>query len=152
LVAFWKKIGVKTTVKKIDGSLWTQRTTAGEHQATIFWSHTPLWYMGDLGQPYWATLWQQWWASGGKQGEEPPADVKNFFTKISQISAAPPEQGRKVYDEVRQMMNDNIYYLVPVENMMQPMLANAKLSNVSDSEDAFAIAVNFSGELFFYKK
>lgn len=152
LVAFWKKIGIKTTVKKIDGSLWAQRTAAGEHQATIYWSHTPLWYMGDLGQTMWATLWQQWWTSGGKQGEEPPADVKNFFTKISQISAVPPEQGRKVYDEVRQMMNDNIYYLVPVEDMMQPMLANAKLGNVSDSEDAFAIAVNFSGEQFFYKK
>jgi peptide/nickel transport system substrate-binding protein len=152
LVAFWKKIGVKTTVKKIDGSLWSQRTAAGEHQATIYWSHTPLWYMGDLGQTMWATLWQQWWTSGGKQGEEPPADVKAFFTKISQISAVPPEQGRKAYDEVRKMMNDNIYYLVPVENMMQPMLANAKLANVSDSEDVFAIGSNFSGEQFFYKK
>jgi hypothetical protein len=55
-------------------------------------------------------------------------------------------------DEVRKMMNDNIYYLVPVENMMQPMLANAKLANVSDSEDVFAIGSNFSGEQFFYKK
>jgi peptide/nickel transport system substrate-binding protein len=152
LVAFWKKIGIKTTLKKIDGSLWAQRTAAGEHQATIYWSHTPLWYMGDLGQSMWATLWQQWWTSGGKQGEEPPADVKSFFTKVSQISAAPPEQGRKVYDEVRQMMNDNVYYLVPVESMMQPILANAKLANVSDSEDAFAIGSNFSGEQFFYKK
>jgi len=152
LAAFWKKIGIKTTIKKIDGSLWAQRTAAGEHQATIYWSHTPLWYMGDLGQPYWAPLWYQWWTSGGKQGEEPPPDVKEFFTKISQISAAPPEQGQKVYEEVRKMMNDNIFYLVPVENMMQPMLANAKLGNVGTSEDAFAIGTNFSGEQFFYKK
>jgi peptide/nickel transport system substrate-binding protein len=151
LVAFWKEIGINTTVKKIDGSLWTQRVAAGEHQATIFWSHTPLWYMGDLGQPYWATLWHQWWISGGTQGEEPPDDIKEFLTKVSQISAVSPDEGRQVYEEVRQMIHDNVYYLVPVERMMQPLYANARLGNISDSEDAFAIATNFGGELFFYR-
>jgi hypothetical protein len=34
---------------------------------------------------------------------------------------------------------------------MQPLLVNAKLGNVSESKDAFAIASNFSGEQFYFK-
>ena len=151
MVQFWEKIGLKTTMKKIDGSLWSQRLAANEMQATTYWSHTPLWYMGDLGQGTWGPLWNQWWNTAGKEGEEPPQDVKDFYNKVASITELAPADGIKAYGEVRKMLGENLYYMVPVEKMLNPVIYSTKLGNVPTSPDAIAIAVNFSVEQFFYK-
>ncbi len=151
IVQFWNNIGIKTTMKTIDGTLWGQRNGANELQATTIWTHTPLWYMGDWGQGIWGPLWSSWFSTSGKQGEEPPQDVKDFLNLVASINRVSPEQGRQIYQDCRKIMYDKIWYFVHTEKEMQPLLFNAKLGNVSESKDAFAIASNFSAEQFFFK-
>jgi peptide/nickel transport system substrate-binding protein len=151
VVSHWKEIGVKATLKSIDGNLWGQRNGANELQATILFAHLPLWYMGDLGQGLWGPLWIRWWNSQGQDGEEPPDDVKQLYTRINEINVVPPEQGRQVYQEVRQMIHDNVYFMPPVERVRQAMITNARYGNVPDTEEAFGIAVDFSAEQFYLK-
>ena len=162
VVEFWKNVGIHTTMKTIDSSLWSQRNSANELQATVYWSHTPLWYHTDWCQSIWAPLWNRWNAYGGKQPEtsdgdsdavgieEPPAEVKAFYDEVRKTVIEPPEKAQQANENLRKMMYDNIFYFVHVENVQQPFIANSKLGNVSDK--GFAIATNFSAEQFFYKE
>ena len=70
---------------------------------------------------------------------------------MASITEVAPADGIKAYDEVRKMLGENLYYMVPVEKMLNPVIYSTKLGNVPTSADAIAIAVNFSVEQFFYK-
>ena len=144
------RIGIRTTMKKIDTALWDERRNANEMQATIYWTPA-LWYQAGLQQLHWGALWYQWWTSGGEQGEEPPEDVKELYRALASITLVSPEDALMAGQKVRDMMYENVYYFIPTENIMQPLIYNARLGNVSESEDAFAIGVNFSAEQFYYK-
>jgi len=119
-------------------------------KASVMWTHTPLWQNGDYGQGFWGPLWSRWWNTGGKEGEEPPEDVKKFYSLIDKIYQVPAEESPKVNEEIRAEMGKHIWYFVHVENVKQPMITNAKLGNVSDK--TYAIASNFSGEGWFFKE
>jgi len=120
LVEFWKQIGIKTTVKTIDTGLHGTRNAANELKATMMWTHTPLWYMKDLGQGYWAPLWSRWYDTKGKEGEEPPADVIKFYDLVNSILILSPEEGKKAYQEVLNMINTNDYYFITVDGVNRP--------------------------------
>lgn len=136
----WKQLGLDVKMKRIENALWGNRVNANEIQCTTIWTHTPLWYMGDLGQNFWGRSWWLWWTTGGKQGEEPPQNVKDFYKADDDISVLPPDQGIQKYEEVKKNLKDNLWYFVHIENVKQPMVCNAKLGNVSDK--GFAIACN----------
>lgn len=150
LTEMWKEIGIHVTVKTIDGTLWSTRNTANELQASIIWTHTPLYYMQDWGQGFWGPLWDKWWKSGGKNGEEPPEDVKEYYSLMDKMNVSPPEEALKIMDTLRGKMKDNIYYFVHIENAKQPMIVNAKIGNITDK--GTAISINFAGEQWFFKE
>jgi len=85
VIEHWKKVGVKATIKTIDPGLWDTRAAANDLKATAMWNHAPLWWgwggpfgYGDIDRFDWP-LWWDWYDSGGRIGEEPPADVKKFL-------------------------------------------------------------------------
>ncbi|SDX71568.1 ABC transporter substrate-binding protein [Paenibacillus sp. CF384] len=151
IVEMWKALGLNVTMKTIDQTLWSQRNTANDLQATVIWTHTPLWYMGDWGQGMWAPLWDQWYTSSGKNGKEPPEDVKKLYTTISEALATDPENAKRMIEEVKQQMKNNVYYFVPLSDVKQPIIVNEKLKNIP-SDSSFAIGTDFSGEQFFFGK
>lgn len=151
IVEMWKQLGLDVTMKTIDQKLWNTKNTDNQLQATMIWTHTPLWYMGDWGQGQWAPAWNDWKTSGGKKGKEPPENVKKLYGLIDQAAAAKPDDAKKLIDQVKQEMKDNVYYFILLSEVKQPLIVNAKLHNIP-SDAAFAIAANFSGEQFFFGK
>jgi peptide/nickel transport system substrate-binding protein len=150
LVEQWGELGLKVTMKTIDSALWSTRNAANELKATIMWTHTPLFQNGDHGQTFWGPMWNAWWVSGGKQGEEPPEEAKKFLALIDKLYEVPAEESTQVNEELRAEMKKNNWYFVHVENVKQPLVVNSNLANVSDK--GYAIAANFSGEGFFFRK
>jgi peptide/nickel transport system substrate-binding protein len=150
IVEHWKQLGLNVTMKTIDGGLWGTRNSANELKASVMWTHTPLWQNGDYGQGFWGPLWSRWWNTGGKEGEEPPEEVKHFYSLVDKIYQVPAEESPKVNEELRAEMGKHIWYFVHVENVKQPMITNEKLGNVSDK--TYAIACNFAGEGWFFKE
>ncbi|MBO0993760.1 ABC transporter substrate-binding protein [Bacillus sp. SD088] len=150
LTEMWKEIGIHVTVKTIDSSLHGNKNEANELQASIMWTHTPLYYMQDLGTGFWGRMWHDWWKSGGTKGEEPPENVKRFYDLMDEMNVSGPERAVEIMDELRQEMNENIYYFVHIEHAKQPLIVNANLGNVTD--DGLAIAINFAGEQMFFKE
>ncbi len=149
---FWNTVGVKTQFKQIEDSLRGQRLNANEIQASTVWTHTPLWYMADFMPTWWAPLWWRWWTTDGAEGEEPPEDVQELYRMMESLSAVPPEEGRQIHQQWLDALRDNLYFFVHCERQMQPLIVNAKLGNIVDDPEAFAIAWNFSGEQFYFKE
>jgi len=154
----WKALGLDVTMKKIDGALWGARLAANELQATVNWSPTPLWYNGEnawgRGQGAmpisWNLLWATYFNSAGKQGEKPPADVQKLYDLITKISTDKPEDAMTAVDAIKAEFKTHNWFFIPISNVKQPMIVNAKIGNISDK--GYAIAANFSMEQFFFKK
>lgn len=149
IVEMWKEIGIDTSMKVIDSSLWSNRVEANEIQATMIWTHTPLWYMADWGQNFWGPLWNRWYNTGGQQGEEPPKEVKHFYDLINKVQISSPEDARNAIEEVKSEMREHLWYFVHIENVKQPLIIHEKLGNVS--EKGMAISTHFAGEQFYFK-
>ncbi|MGQ9632386.1 MAG: ABC transporter substrate-binding protein [bacterium] len=98
VVDYWNKIGIKTSLKVEARELWTQRTTAGEHEvagyaiAGIHWVIDPLWYVPTSQYTYWAPLYGIWYATGGKGGEEPRGDLRRLQLLYDELKSTVDEK------------------------------------------------------------
>ena len=152
VVENWRAIGINTTSKMIDSQLWGQRNNANELQATVLWSEIPLWYWSGLAPNLWAPLWWRWWNTEGRDGEEPPEEIKTFYEKMSQIVVVPAAEGPAVFEEAKRMVHDNIWFMPPLENIRQAMIVNAKFGNVPEDPSVMSIGFNFSMEQVYFEE
>ena len=156
LVEHFKQIGIKTTFKLIDDSLAGQRVEGNEAQASIIWSVQPMWRNGTWTDytpaGRWGRLWETWYNSNGKEGEEPPDAVKRIYElHEGRIAAAPASaEDKTLTDEIYQIHHDNLYIFNIVEQVRYALITNAKLGNVPSGGQA--IGANNSGEQFFFKE
>jgi len=166
ITEFWRDIGINASSRRIDQALVGNKQAANELQCRVIWTHTPLWTAQDWGIFMWGRAWEIWknnttevelkdeqgnYSMQSVSGEEPPQAVKDFYNMIDslmQVSVA--DASTTVYSNLKQSLNENFWYFVPIINVKQPMLVNSKLRNTSDK--GFAIGVNFSGEQFWFEQ
>ena len=152
VVEHFKAVGLQTTMKMIESGLRAQRSSANELKATIERNTQPNWWQRHTGwymPREWGRLWEVWRASGGEQGEEPPAEVREFLELAAETMVVPPEGRAAVIAGLDKLLYDNIFFICPVEMERRPIIASKKLGNVS--HDGFSIGACFGGEQFFYK-
>jgi peptide/nickel transport system substrate-binding protein len=148
-----KKIGIKATVKQIESGLWGQRGPANEFQAYVIWDVQPMWTDGtwtDYNIPS-GRLWQLWYSSGGKQGEEPPAAMKEVIKlHEARIKAVPAsDEDKKLYADIRKNYAENVWIIPLAEKVNYAMVSSTKLGNMPKSGQA--IGADYSMEQFFFK-
>ena len=154
LASYLQDVGIKTTIKQIDPSLWGQRWNANEMQATMIWSVQPMWKNGTwtdyFPTPGWAGAWRTWMNTNGESGEEPPQAVKDLIdagrgrVRVPPASAEDVELTRQLY----QNHYDNIWFIQLVEKVGYVLVTDAAMRNVPIAGQA--IAGNNSGEQMFY--
>lgn len=92
----WAAAGIDMNFKIEDRALWDKRKDSGEMEVT-FWvgdggvgfTLEPRYYMPFYGNTEWAPLWGYWFATNGKQGEEPSAPAKkqmDLYRQLEQTS------------------------------------------------------------------
>jgi peptide/nickel transport system substrate-binding protein len=151
LVDYWKQLNLDVTSKQIDAQLQASRNAANELQVTEAWvPGLVMWFRAEWNTQTWAPLWDAWWKSNGKNGEEPPADIKEFYGLLDNIRTLPLEEARKNYDKMLQNLGENVWFLPITKEVVQPVVVNAKLQNFEDK--GFAIANNFAAEQWFYSE
>lgn len=134
---YWKAIGVKASVKLYDVAAWQLRMFSGEYTiggyATVeyLWDIDPDWWVPDDAHCYWAPLYGQWHASGGKLGVEPPAEIKQLNTlydgmKVAKSAAARTPLGQ----QIMKLHDHNAWIIGTVHYRSRPLIANADLINV----------------------
>ncbi|RAP76983.1 ABC transporter substrate-binding protein [Paenibacillus montanisoli] len=152
VVEMWKQLGLDVTMKKIDGALWGKRNEANDLKATVIWAADPMWYYGDWGQGIWGPAWNLHRSSGGTKGVKPPAEVEAFYQSVSKAAVANPQNAKAVVDnEIKKALGENYYFIVPLQNVKQPLIVNEKLRNVGN-ENALAVATDYAGEQLFFAK
>jgi len=147
----WKLLGLDVQLKQIDTALWGTRTAANELEVTMIWTSGPImWTWADWGCQFWSTNWFANYTSNGKTGIAPPADVLNFYKMIDSLRSSSFEAAKTVATNLRADMAKNMWYIVSTEDVIQPVVINAKLQNFDDA--GFAIANNFGAEQWWFKK
>lgn len=150
-----KNVGLKVEVKQIDSSLWGTRNAANDLQMTIIWDVQPMWANGTWTdytlENQVAQLWNAWRTSGGKEGEEPPAEVKELWRLAEVRTGAVPfsDEDKAAYAGIRKLLADNLWILPIAEKVNYAMISSKKLGNVPISGQA--IGADYSGEQFFFK-
>ena len=122
IAEYWKKVGVNTTVKRVDGALVGQRFKANELQATAGWAHETIWPSAGwddyLPGNNWGRLWHQWYISAGKHGEEPPKEIKDLYDnhmKFMNAQSGSPES-KAALDAIYKSYQDNVWTFHVVED------------------------------------
>lgn len=156
LVEHFKDIGIKTTLKQVDTTLQGQQASANELRASIIWSVQPMWPDGTwtdyVPTNRWGQAWERWYNTNGKEGLEPPAEVKRLYElHEGRIKAIPASaEDKALAEELYQVHHDNVFVLNIVEKVNYALVTNARLGNIQTAGQA--IGANNSGEQIFYKE
>lgn len=145
-------VGIKASVKQLENNAYNQKQTNNEIQANTQWSHDQGWdsdwTQGDSARA--GQMWEQWRASQGKTGSEPPAWIKKAYEldKARWSSVSGSDEYNKLREDGYAWERENLPYINFVEHVKYPMIAKKNLGNVATA--GFAIASNFAGEQLYW--
>jgi len=119
----WEAVGIKTTVKPEERTLYFQRVTKnGEHMIGK-WGHEsvfPLvsshrWFGTNLWDE-WAHHWAQWYLTDGERGEEPPLDVQRLQSIEKELQITIDQDRRnELWTEVVRSHAENVWIIPTTE-------------------------------------
>ncbi len=116
---YWEDVGVKTAIKPEDRSLFYTRKATGETEVTIWGGDggmevllEPRWYFPFSAESNYAPLWQLWYNSGGKSGEEPPEEVKKQMQLYDEILRTVDfDKQKSLMKQILDIDADNLYVI-----------------------------------------
>jgi len=159
----WEAIGLKTTLKPEERTLYFQRVTKnGEHMIghwgyeCVFpmvsshrWFGTNLW-------DEWAHHWAEWYLTDGEKGVEPPPEVKRLQNIEAHLQiTVDPEKRRQMWAEVIRSHAENMWIIPLTERSIGIGVLANNFRNVPERATASWIVMtpgNLNPETFFIKK
>jgi len=140
---YWEAIGVKTDIKSEERSFYEQRAQAGELDVGVWHGgrntevtlYTGNGYIFNPASGGWewgyCRQWGLWFTTDGKEGEEPPEEVKELYKWFKDWFVAPTQQE---YTQLAQKIFDfhakNIWMIGTVGLAKQPIIAKNNLRNI----------------------
>jgi peptide/nickel transport system substrate-binding protein len=159
----WEAIGIKTTVKAEERTLYFQRVTKnGEHMIGK-WSHEGVfpivssqrWFGSSLWDE-WAHHWAKWFLTGGERGTEPPPEVKRLQKIEEELRVTIDVARRKeLWSEVVRSHAENVWIIPTTERGTSIGVLSDNFRNVPERAVASWITMtpgNLNPETFFIKK
>lgn len=141
---YWEKVGIRVTIKEVALALWDALGQQGDYDVTdgeSDWSvemmqwvqYCRYWtpYAGET--PYRSIPWTKWWDTGGKEGEEPPEEVKEFKKWIDDWADSVP--GTKEYEELGKKIFSFVADKVWVIGTVQAPVVQVASHNVGNFPD-----------------
>jgi peptide/nickel transport system substrate-binding protein len=147
----WSVVGVKTTMKQEERSLWDQRQQANELDAMadpydsvaepVLRSNS----MSRLrpGADTQMMLWRLWFQNAGKQGEEPTAEMKDLYALCDKFAVAKPASpeymalGKEIATKYTQSLVRFGAYLGPRVIIFSNKLGNVPLKGTFANDYGF---------------
>ncbi len=153
---YWAKIGVRVIPKELER---TFHSTAIESNDVMMssWNHdqtsevmmrqNPVKFSPELNDstPF-GTEWAKWYASNGKEGEEPPGDIKDLATKIRKWQSLPVDHPDYVRlgKEIVTTHVKALWRIGTVGYPPQPVLVKKGLKNVPPTGTLYALEYGFT--------
>lgn len=156
---YWKKVGIELVIKPTGGPLWISRIEAGNydvacHIANQGFPTSPPVNRTDVfpmsSRASWAPQWGLWFQTNGKEGEEPPVEVKRLMEIrekiLGEISASKRIELSK---EALAIHAENMWMIGCLRPPSIYVVTNNNLRNVPAVHPYFSTFV--SAQLFFLK-
>ncbi|NLS77704.1 MAG: twin-arginine translocation signal domain-containing protein [Chloroflexi bacterium] len=136
----WKDIGIKATVKPVDIALYNTRMEAGDLDAGVDYTGAGLYpllnpnrYIANQVHTVWAPLWGLWYATKGKSGEEPPAEIKQQMDLYDKAVVSMDEAEQvKLWGQIMDIQAEQLWHLGICDRASVPMPTSLKFRNVPD--------------------
>lgn len=128
---YWSALGIDVIVKS--SGLLDQLRSANKHQAIVWcgngavptdrsficgFTHTPL--------------WDQWYTTGGAEGEEPLPWAREVYEACAAMYSAPTERERTIFGKrVFQILAEQLYVLSTVAEAPVPFIFSKRMGNIS---------------------
>ncbi len=154
-------VGIQVALKQIDQGLYAQRANAGALETTMWnldatteigYHRNPLAFL-----PY-ATAWTLWLNTGGKSGEEPTKEVKDYFALSEKFMQVPlgSEEYTKIGKELVWMSLNNLWNIGVVGQIPKPVIFKTSLGNTPGEEATYSwdyrFFVPFQADQWYFKK
>jgi peptide/nickel transport system substrate-binding protein len=137
----WEAVGIKTIVQVRERALhfkmnesnelmceiWNEDTSAFPYtgNAKVDPRNAPILTIGPL--------WRRWFASGGKEGQEPTPEMKRIVEIVDKARTVPPDEQVKLSQELYRIWADNVFEIgtIGLTPMVQGVVVvNNKFRNV----------------------
>ena len=137
----WEAVGIKTIVQVRERALHFKMNENNELMAEVWNEDTSAFpYTGNAkADPRNAPiltigpLWRRWYATGGKEGAEPPPEVKRIVEIVDKARTVGPEEQVKLSQELYRIWAEELYEIgtVGLTPMVQGVVVtNTKFRNV----------------------
>jgi len=137
----WEAVGIKTIVQIRERALHFKMNENNELMAEIWNEDSSAFpYTGNAkpdprNAPILTIgpLWRRWYASGGKEGQEPTPAVKRIVEIVDTARTVPPEEQVKLSQELFRIFTDNMFEIgtIGLTPMVQGVVVvNTKFRNV----------------------
>jgi peptide/nickel transport system substrate-binding protein len=140
-VEYWRKIGVQVDYKpvlrpvlrpKITANQMMMSSWGGDEVLDTLLARRPKWFTPHFGdEGTWAPLWGQWYFTKGKQGQEPPPEIKALYDAMDNYAAT---DDVKYVDQLLKSQADNVWSVGTVADAPVPMIFSKDLKNVPETE------------------
>ena len=135
---YWEAIGIKVVVKTLERSLRTKRVEANEHE-TDMWCIpgylllNPWPYIAVNQYTPYGPLYGRWYASEGKQGEEPPEYILHNMRLYDKfLVTVDPEKQLKIGKEIVRHAAKNLYAIGTVGRLPALVIVKNNFRNVPE--------------------
>jgi len=136
---YWKKIGIQVNMKETTRTLCGTQYRANESPMALWHGDCCIdcygptdrrWFVPGWGDDSdWCPLWAQWYETGGKEGEEPPEEIKKLFYWWEKWQATlDVEWGKKIL----RSQAENLWTIGTVGMAPQPIIAKNNLRNIPE--------------------
>ena len=147
----FRELGLNINLRMVDNSLMDQLRDANELQLCIAFQHGPVTAMfDDWGVGRVARRWEQFWNTNGAEGESPSPEFEEFIRTYFSIRQIHPNQIPAARTELRRMQNENLFSIIPVEDVTMVTLKNNELRNVPEA--GFMISGCFAADGWWFDR
>jgi peptide/nickel transport system substrate-binding protein len=138
---YWRKIGVQVDTKpvlrtvlrpKIQGNQMIMSAWGGDEIIDTLLARRPKWFAPIYGdESTWAPVWAKWYYTKGKEGEEPPPEIKQLYDWMDKYAETDDVQ---YVDKLLASQADNVWTIGTVADGPFPLILNKDLKNVPEED------------------
>ncbi len=155
---YWERIGIKTSIDATGGGeMWTLFDANKSQISMWYWGQVkycevltyPQWWVTCA---FWGRQWQLWFSTGGKSGEEPPEDVKEFVNNWRNIPQAISQEERvSLGKKAIRLLWKNLWFIGVATEPPTVRAARKSLRNI-DIDKIGTVYETWAAYQWFWKK
>lgn len=137
----WGAVGIGINLKPVDGTLYAQLRETNDFDfdgTTIIeddWDLEPVWYIPTSGGSHSAPAYGMWYATGGKDGIEPPAEIKDLMDAWDELRTAASDDIRiEAGKKIMKQHDEKVYMIGLMKLPFVPVIVSNDVMNVRDDK------------------